>query len=56
MWTGIGGLILVDTYVSNAIARKVLNPLYGVPFCCGYSAFISNIIQFAVDQMPGASS
>ena len=56
MWIGIGGLILVDTYVNNVIARKVLNPLCGVPFCCGYSAFMANIIQFAIDQMPEASS
>ena len=56
MWIGIGGFILVDTYVNNVIARKVLNPLCGVPFCCGYSAFMANIIQFAIDQMPEASS
>ena len=56
MWIGIGGFILTDTYVDNATAARVLKPLCGVPICCGFSGFMANSIQFAIDQMPEASS
>ena len=56
MWIGITVLVLVDSYVSDGMARKVLKPLCGVPICCGFSGFMANAIQFAIDQMPEASS
>ena len=56
MWIGIGGLILVDTYIRNTMTKEILKPLCKVPISCGYSAFMATIIQFAIDQMPAASS
>ena len=56
MWIGIGGFILVDSYVSQSIAKQVLQPLCGVPIWYGFSGFMANAIQFAIDQMPEASS
>ena len=56
MWIGIAGLIVVITYDSNTISKRVLKPLCGVPICCGYASFVVNSIQFAIDQIPEASS
>ena len=56
MWIGIVGLIVTDFYINNTTVKNLLKPLCGVSIYCGYSGFMANAIQFAIDQMPEASS
>ena len=56
MWIGMAGLIVIDINVTNAMVKNVLKSLCGMPLFCGFSGFMANAVQFAIDQMPEASS